>query len=182
MKTRLPMRLPRQTRRFDSTRCPEVSRLAFTLIELLVVFAIVVILFALLGGALHRGKMAAQRVACMNNLRQWGCGAHLYAQENDDQLPREAAIDGINTWEMTAYPTNQDVWYNSLAQTIRVTPMAQYAQTPSSQQDFYTAGRVFHCPRARFSAMAATYPNFSLAINSKLMRDFEAVPGSSIAG
>ena len=51
--------------------------------------------------------------------------------------------------------------------------MAHYAQTPSSQQDFYAAGKIFHCPRARFSAVAATYPNFSLAINSKLMRDFE---------
>jgi prepilin-type processing-associated H-X9-DG protein len=52
--------------------------------------------------------------------------------------------------------------------------MAQYAQTPSSQQDFYSSGEVFHCPRARFSDIAATYPNFSLAINSKLMPDFEA--------
>src|SRR5207244_9616404 len=35
------------------------------------------------------------------------------------------------------------------------------------------AGKIFHCPAARFSAVAATYPNFSLTINSKLMRDFE---------
>ena len=150
---------------------------AFTLIELLVVITIFAILFALIGGALHRGKFAAQRVACLSNLRQWGCVAHIFAQENDDELPREAAVDGINTWEMTASPTNQDVWYNALAQTIRTTTMAQYAQTPSSQQDFYTARTIFHCPRARFSAVSATYPNFSLAINSKLMRDFENIPG-----
>ena len=53
--------------------------------------------------------------------------------------------------------------------------MAQYAQTPSSQQDFYSRANIFHCPRARFSDLAATYPNFSLAINSKLMPDFESV-------
>jgi len=55
--------------------------------------------------------------------------------------------------------------------------MAQYAQTPSSQQTFYSNGKIFHCPSARFSAIAATYPNFSIAINSKLMPDFETTPG-----
>jgi len=59
----------------------------------------------------------------------------------------------------------------------------QYAQTPSSQQDFYSDGKIFHCPRARFAAVAATYPNFSLAMNSKLMRDFEgADPTTSVVG
>src|SRR5439155_13646238 len=133
----------------------------------------ITILAALLGGALHRGKMAAQRIACLNNLKQWGCATHLYSHDSDDQLPREAAVDGINSWEMATYSTNQDVWYNALAQMMHVTTMAQYAQTPSSQQDFYTFGRIFHCPRARFSAVAAPYPTFSLSVNSKLMVFFE---------
>jgi prepilin-type N-terminal cleavage/methylation domain-containing protein len=149
------------------------NRSAFTLLEVLVVIAIIVILAALMLGSVTRAKMAAQRLACMNNLKQWGCAAHLYAHDNDDALPREAAVDGINTWEMTGLSTNRDVWYNALAETAGVPPMAHYAQTPSSQQDFYSARTIFHCPRARFSAVAATYPNFSLAINSKLMRDFE---------
>ena len=146
---------------------------AFTLVELLVVIAIVVILAALLVGGVSRAKMAAQRIVCMNNLKQWGYATHLYAHDNDDELPRESAVDGINSWEMSAYSTNRDVWYNALAETAGVPAMSRYAQTPSSQQDFYTAGTIFHCPRARFSPVAATYPNFSLAINSKLMRDFE---------
>ncbi len=43
---------------------------AFTLLELLVVIAILVVLFALTAGGVVRGKMAAQRIACMNNLKQ----------------------------------------------------------------------------------------------------------------
>lgn len=150
----------------------------FTLIELLVVIAILAVLSAMLLPALARGKMSAQRVACVNNLKQWGYAARLYSEENADCLPRESAMDGVNSWEMTALPRNLDVWYNALPETLKVTPMAQFAQTPSSQQEFYSPGKIFHCPTARFSEKAATYPNFSLAINSKLMGDFEAAAPS----
>ena len=161
-----------------------IGRSAFTLVELLIVTGIMAILFGLLAAGLSRAKMAAQRVACLNNLKQWGCATHLYAHENDDQLPREAAFDGINPWEATGSPTNSDVWYNALAVTTGVSVMTEYSQTPSSQQDFYSTKTIFHCPSAKFSAVSATYPNFSLAMNSKLMRDFESgppVPGSTPA-
>jgi prepilin-type N-terminal cleavage/methylation domain-containing protein/prepilin-type processing-associated H-X9-DG protein len=149
---------------------------AFTLLELLIVIAIVAILASLVLGNIARAKLAAHRVTCMSNLKQWVTAAHLYAQENEDGLPREAAANGVNTWEMTAASTNRNVWYNALPETAGVLTMAYYAQTPSSQQDFYISGKLFHCPRARFSDAAATYPNFSLGMNSKLMRDFESAP------
>ena len=153
-----------------------MKRSAFTLVELLVVAAILALLFALVIGGVTRGKMAARRVACMNNLKQWGYAAHLYADDQDDRLPRESAVDGINTWEMADLSTNRDVWYNALTETLGVTTMAQYSQTPSSQHAFYSRGNIFHCPGARFLPVAATYPNFSLSINSKLMFDYEAEP------
>jgi len=152
------------------------SRSAFTLIELLIVITIIVILAALTLAGVTRAKMAAQRIACINNLKQWGCSAQLYAHDNNDRLPREAAVDGINTWEMTGDSTNRDVWYNALAEVTGIPTMACFSQTPSSQQDFYLSGKIFHCPVARFSAVSATYPNFSLAMNSKLMMDFESTP------
>jgi len=165
--------------------CPTRKAAGFTLIELLVVIAILGVLLALLSGALIRAKWAAQRVACMNTLKQWGTGVHLYAAQSDDELPRESAVDGINSWELTAAPTNHDVWYNGVAETIGVPTMSQYAQTPSSQQSFYSQARIFHCPSARFSPISATYPNFSIAFNSKLMRDFEKTnpgPPTSLGG
>jgi prepilin-type N-terminal cleavage/methylation domain-containing protein/prepilin-type processing-associated H-X9-DG protein len=149
---------------------------AFTLLELLVVIAIIAILASLVMGNVARAKLAAHRVTCISHLKQWNTAALLYAQDNDDKLPREAAVDGINSWETTAASTNGNVWYNALAETAGISRMAEYAQTPSSQHDFYSSGKIFHCPRARFSDVAATYPNFSLAMNSKLMRDFERAP------
>ena len=157
------------------------SRAGFTLVELLVVLAIMAVLFGLVASAVARAKMSAQRIVCLNNLKQWGTATHVYANENDDLLPRETAVDGINSWEMTGASTNRDVWYNALAETMLITPMEHYAQTPSSQQEFYLDGKIFHCPRARFAPISATYPNFSLAMNSKLMRDFERTDPTSAA-
>ena len=74
--------------------------MAFTLIELLVVIAIIAILAAMLMPALSRAKEAGKRIACVNNQRQLGLAAQMYAGENQGTYPPR---DTGNRWPNRMY-------------------------------------------------------------------------------
>jgi type II secretory pathway pseudopilin PulG len=68
---------------------------AFTLNDLLVVIAIIAILAAMLLPALARAKARAQRINCVNNLKQVGLSFRTFALDNGDIFPmRLAAASG----------------------------------------------------------------------------------------
>jgi prepilin-type N-terminal cleavage/methylation domain-containing protein len=64
---------------------------AFTLIELLVVIAIIAILAALLLPALAAAKRKAQRIQCVNNLKQVCIAFRLWAGDNQEVYPMNVA-------------------------------------------------------------------------------------------
>jgi len=147
-------------------------RLGFTLTEVLVVIAILAILASLLLPALARGRGYAQRISCLNRLRQWNHALHLYAQDNSDTLPRESFFPSgviINLWIHVRHALARDVWYNALPLEIAERGAVSYAPR-EARGDFYKRSRLLHCPSAVFPkhAESNTIAFFSYAMNSKL--------------
>jgi prepilin-type N-terminal cleavage/methylation domain-containing protein len=73
-----------------------MKRKGFTLVELLVVIAIIALLMGILMPALARVRQLAFRMTCGTNLSGIGKAMLLYANDNDDELPK--AGGRTNTW------------------------------------------------------------------------------------
>jgi len=113
----------------------------FTLVELLVVIASISALAALLLPALVTAKEKGRSTQCVENLRQWGMAYRMYADDNDDFLPRRG--QGVQVLAEIDRPAD---WFNALPVYFGLTSfqlMVSNNVTPAAHDQ-----SVFVCPTA----------------------------------
>jgi prepilin-type N-terminal cleavage/methylation domain-containing protein len=91
-------------RHYRSPICPVANRrAAFTLIELLVAMAVIGLLAALILSVVNGARLKAQRIQCINNVRQLALGSLMYAQENSRHAGYETAAFPGGNWMGTLH-------------------------------------------------------------------------------
>ena len=115
-------------------------RTGFTLIELLVVIAIIAILIALLVPAVQ--KVAAARVQCTNNLKQFGLACHNYHDQHKFLPPARISRNEYATWVVLILPyIEQQALYEQWDIRKKFS-----SQTPAART---TNVPIFFCPARR---------------------------------
>src|SRR5215469_15437010 len=119
-----------------------MRRRGFTLIELLVVIAIIAVLAAVILAVLAQAQEKGRSTQCLGNLRQWGTAFRMYADDNDDYLPRRG--QGVQTLVEIDRPTD---WFNALPPYFGLSSfqmMISNNAVPAAR-----SRSVFICPSAR---------------------------------
>jgi prepilin-type N-terminal cleavage/methylation domain-containing protein len=132
---------------------------AFTLIELLVVIAIIAILAAMLLPALAAAKKKAQKISCVNSLKQVGLSFRLWEGDNGDKYPMAVTVAQGGSQEYTAKGSSGAL----VAATQTANPKA--AQTFLVMSNQLSTPKILICPSDNISSGGTVTTGHSVSTN-----------------
>lgn len=143
---------------------------AYTLVELLVSISVIGVLASLLMPAVARSQGASVRIHCLNNLRQLGLAAQLYADAHNDRLPdtSDGKKAGLWPWDIDVRVCDEFAGYGAVRQTFYCPGF------PQQNNDF-----LWQFPGTyRVIGYVHTFPNASLLYETNINRTLSpAGPG-----
>jgi prepilin-type processing-associated H-X9-DG protein len=138
------------------------QRNAFTMTEMLVLVPVLALVGALLLASLGDVQEKLKAAACLNNMRQWGLGLALYANDYNDYFPTEGNTNPVDQG------SNLNAWFSVVPPFIH----------QSRLMDLYNAGKpptprtksVWICPSATNTTVSPTAatPYFTYAFNGRM--------------
>ena len=120
------------------------QKAAFTLIELLVVIAIIAILAAMLLPALAAAKRKAQKISCVNNLKQVGLSVRIWSGDNNDRYPMAVPSEFVGHGTATSAKLNPAMVFMVMSNELS-TPKIVYCPSDSFHTSFgtnFSAGEI----------------------------------------
>jgi prepilin-type N-terminal cleavage/methylation domain-containing protein/prepilin-type processing-associated H-X9-DG protein len=137
---------------------------AFTLIELLVVIAIIAILAAMLLPALAAAKRKAQKISCVNNLKQVGLSFRLWEGDNGDKYPMAVPASQGGAADYTAKGASGTLTPTGAA-TLTAFPSVGYTANFLVMSNQLSTGKILICPSDSLSGAAYASATHTYATN-----------------
>jgi len=138
------------------------QRNAFTMTELLVLIPVAALLGASLLASVGVSQEKLKAAACLNNMRQWGLGLALYANDYNDYWPYEGNANPVEAG------SDPNAWFNVVPPYIHQSRLV----------DLYDAGKpptpltkgIWTCPSATNTTVVPTFatPYFMYAFNGRM--------------
>jgi prepilin-type N-terminal cleavage/methylation domain-containing protein len=130
----------KQKRTLTDMKDHKKQKKAFTLIELLVVIAIIAILAAMLLPALAAAKRKAQKINCVNNLKEIGIAIRIWEGDNGDKYPMAVPAAQGGASDYLQHCNNNSM--NSLTTDLTLSP----GQTFMVMSNELSAPKILNCP------------------------------------